>query len=224
MKKILLFAVLAMIGCINSPDQSPIYLSAEIKEGNSWRYVYEYINVWKKIIYSDISVDSVWSDTNDNLFFFVTKVDSILQETPTDDSLVIDSSIVVTPNILCKKTGIKTICSDDLLSRLFSDQEYVQYDNVNNVSRFDTNYSHMINIQFGEKCFRAVDIYTHTMTGLSNGVSVYMSTHTLFADTIGIISDTYSYGGGRMIPRSTSLDLLKFNGNDFWYTTTSSSE
>ena len=221
MKKILLFAVLAMIGCINSPDQSPIYLSAEIKEGNSWRYVYEYINVWKKIIYSDISVDSVWSDTNDNLFFFVTKVDSILQETPTDDSLVIDSSIVVTPNILCKKTGIKTICSDDLLSRLFSDKQYTQYSKSGNSADSSSQMSH---IQFGDRSFKAADINTNTQTGLSNGVSVYMSTHTLFADTIGIISDTYSYGGGRMIPRSTSLDLLKFNGTDFSYTTTSSPE
>ena len=213
MKKILLFAVLAMIGCVNSPDQSPIYLSAEIKEGNSWRYIYEYFQTMQTTIYSDISIDSIWGSSLDTLFFTVTRIDSILQKRSTDDSLL-DSSIVVTPDILCKKAGIKTICSDDLISSIFSDKEYIQYNDGKG------NYGNLINIQFGDRNFKTVDVASIKIIGASKSEE----NHFLFADTIGIICDTIAQGGHGIMPYIASTNLLKFNGRDFSYTTTLSPE
>jgi hypothetical protein len=207
MKNILLFAVIAMIGCVDSldsPDQSPSYLSTEIKEGYSWRYLYDNCPAITSITNClDISIDSVWGSCLDTVFFTVTRIDSILQKRSTDDSLL-DSSIVVTPNILCKKTGIKTSCSDDFLSKLFTDKEYVQY------SDGLFGYSDMKSIQFGSRCFKAVDNLTHDM----RSPALRDFTHTLFADTIGIIGHSYNGHSGRMC---ASIELLKYNGTDFSY-------
>jgi hypothetical protein len=207
MKKILLFAVIAMIECVNSPDssdQSPSYLSTEIKEGYSWRYLYDNCPSLSSItICSDISIDSVWGSSLDTIFFTITRIDSILKKRSTDDSLL-DSSIVVTPNILCKKTGIKTSCSDDFLSKLFTDKEYVQY------SDGLFGYSDMKSIQFGNRRFKAVD----NLTYMQSPASSRSFTHTLFADTIGIIGLSYNGAGGRIC---ASMELLKYNGTDFSY-------
>jgi hypothetical protein len=215
MKWGILVTVILIAGCTGLNDVSDKsdmkYLSTEIKKGNNWRFFYTggYKLIEEYNLFSNITIDSIWVNKNDTMIFSVTRFDSgIICYSDTLDS-------INTQTIVCEKYGKKIICSDILLARLFSDRKYVEFDSANDPRQ---NYQQLrvccikTAVKFDGETYLAVDsIKTESMGWNPRR---YNTSHSLFADKIGIVFDSTEVTAPGQFTKAT---LLRYNGIEFSY-------
>jgi hypothetical protein len=214
MKLGILVAVILIAGCtgVNDVSDSKL-LSTEIKKGNTWRFLCIRKELAREVYtITNISIDSIWVNRHDSLIFSVTRFDSgSINIFGMDSSTILDS--INTKTIICEKYGEKTFCSDSLLLGLFSASEYVTFETINNyvIYRLRENSIKKV-IQFDGKTFLAIERLKESWTGINGGL--YSSSHSLFADKVGIVFDSTS---GSLLYPSTRTTLLKYNDIEFSY-------
>lgn len=194
-------------------------ISADIIKGHSWEYQKQY---WTSYMGSAtgsqigtifISIDSVWSNLSDTLYFNVTEIDS-LRSINTNGGGIFDTTMIRdTLKIHAQRINDTIHSSSGLVQEMFSSYTLTQYNTTG--GQGNSSYSSITNEIFGGDTLNALQQGIHTFDWAN---PPFISADSLFViDKIGLAYSLSS--SSSMSTTSSSLALAKYCGKDFNYTT-----
>jgi hypothetical protein len=219
----LLIAVITF-GLFAFPSMSEEYLSTDIVKGYSWKYLrvehtgYELVQSIRII---DITIDSVWGNPSDTLFFWISERDSVNNTYRTYGDIYGDTTDTVYTqinHILCRKANRVTQCDNTTISELFSDHENTKYDTTKNeVLNISINsFCYPTKISFSQEQYEGLQLGYYR--GGPNHDGTYGDT-SVFCDHIGLLQKKYVYISKHPLSsKDISFTLLSRNGKDISYT------
>jgi hypothetical protein len=192
--------LLFFIGTSNSET-----VTADIIQGYSWEYSVSYSEgngVEEKSGKIKVSIDSVWNDSNDTLFFRVNRADSIY-------SKIKHSTILNKVQIYVKKINGQLICNSDLIYLMFNKYDYRQHDSTDYMG-----YGTSLHYNIGTTVYHNETLRTYTYSSEGRGPGSHYYEDLNITDKIGMTS-WVSGQAASSSPLRQEYTLKKYCGRDF---------